>query len=965
MSKYNSRVCNNFWGNVIRQDGLVKNLDGTLSVYIDNGLGTIVPSPISKECCEILSNFKDGVYTYNLDEQKCRWSEGTTNNCENNEPYKFILNTRGNDGSLFTNNENEVCSLTIDFDFLIKMDCDALSTIIKPKNAALPIGFDDVIRKQTKEQIDLLNQIEVKRLECENLRNRKLTLEAQLPRSRYSIFCEITPKHYVADEIPQDDIRIKKNNKKDLTIKTNDSDFVKEPFTRTGFGGGLAFYYNRNSSARTRKSHCLTEPFGLDKWKEILGQTRFDDFINGDINSFSCKDFEIISRENDLILNSGKGGNLLIYACDSEFGVKTNLIKDIERLTKLIEECANGLALLNEKYNNTIKEEVVTKFVNCNTPINVLESINATISLDIVGDNGDLTSVYEKNFFPSIGTGNLYQYLLDNNDSGFYICGLPGIGENTIGCKPIDMGFKSKPVLSTNKSDNLNTEKCKTLVTDLRSSLLIESGLKKEKDGVKTFHNSLEPNIFNSNWVNHSMVIEDKKIINKIRNKKIKLSLKINDNCIDFCVLLDRIKLVKECLVTKKESNLISKSPSFDLKRVIDNKKSWDGTKNREFNISNANDTREIRETKYYTENDKLVINTKEIDLDINIGRGIEVDVYNFIGDYPNILKNKGTCDSCDIQPTIEFQNNINFEFQSNEIFDYMSDRCSGDYINFEELVSEDIETVKLNKIKEIVKTELIDTKNRKTINSYATLKSLYERYLNSFNYVGVNSSKFNYMNMEKFAYLLGDYWVDLIEQVVPATTLWGSVKVYTNTVFDQQKFVYKQYSLINCNDDFGTNITASPINFLPPSGVGVEISTVKIIRNIDLFEDFLETIDIGNIVQPNIKEDSLDIIYIDLNSTIKPSKQTIKEDSLDFITMDLTTVKKEVEDISFRRKSMKDIDEVLEIIDIPNVPKNDKPTIVEVDDIDLNIKYQKCNNPVIYQMNSGSEFIGKIKIIR
>jgi len=46
----------------------------------------------------------------------------------------------------------------------------------------------------------------------------------------------------------------------------------------------------------------------------------------------------------------------------------------------------------------------------------------------------------------------------------------------------------------------------------------------------------------------------------------------------------------------------------------------------------------------------------------------------------------------------------------------------------------------------------------------------------------------------------IGDYWLDLLEQVVPATTIWegcdNSGKIFRNTIFDQNKFNYKKYNL-------------------------------------------------------------------------------------------------------------------------------------------------------------------------
>jgi hypothetical protein len=72
--------------------------------------------------------------------------------------------------------------------------------------------------------------------------------------------------------------------------------------------------------------------------------------------------------------------------------------------------------------------------------------------------------------------------------------------------------------------------------------------------------------------------------------------------------------------------------------------------------------------------------------------------------------------------------------------------------------------------------TELIDVKSRQTLSGYPTLKALYDRYLNSENYCLTTSSKFDYLTVNEFAGLIGDYWVDIVEQVMPATTIWGRV---------------------------------------------------------------------------------------------------------------------------------------------------------------------------------------------
>jgi len=114
-----------------------------------------------------------------------------------------------------------------------------------------------------------------------------------------------------------------------------------------------------------------------------------------------------------------------------------------------------------------------------------------------------------------------------------------------------------------------------------------------------------------------------------------------------------------------------------------------------------------------------------------------------------------------------------------------------------------DIDTSNIN-IKDIfddlVLSNLIDAKSRQTISDYPLLRLFYELYLKA-NNCGKNlSNKFTYDSMFEFMDKIGDYWLDLIEQVVPATTIWegcdNSGKIYRNTIFDQNKFKYKKSSL-------------------------------------------------------------------------------------------------------------------------------------------------------------------------
>ena len=100
----------------------------------------------------------------------------------------------------------------------------------------------------------------------------------------------------------------------------------------------------------------------------------------------------------------------------------------------------------------------------------------------------------------------------------------------------------------------------------------------------------------------------------------------------------------------------------------------------------------------------------------------------------------------------------------------------------------------------QLVQSNLIDVKSRQTISDYPLLRLFYELYLNANNCGKELSGKFTYNTMFDFMDKVGDYWLDLLEQVVPATTIWegcdNSGKIYRNTIFDQNKFKYKKYSL-------------------------------------------------------------------------------------------------------------------------------------------------------------------------
>lgn len=72
----------------------------------------------------------------------------------------------------------------------------------------------------------------------------------------------------------------------------------------------------------------------------------------------------------------------------------------------------------------------------------------------------------------------------------------------------------------------------------------------------------------------------------------------------------------------------------FDLNRTIDNKKSWvEAGKIERKHYSTPN---------YYQEDSKLILNTKEVDVALDVSRGLEYDVYKYIKDFDFPINSTG-----------------------------------------------------------------------------------------------------------------------------------------------------------------------------------------------------------------------------------------------------------------------------------------------------------------------------------
>lgn len=284
---------------------------------------------------------------------------------------------------------------------------------------------------------------------------------------------------------------------------------------------------------------------------------------------------------------------------------------------------------------------------------------------------------------------------------------------------------------------------------------------------------------FATKWVNFKFKLNDNLI-----GKKIKLGFQFINPIPNFKFLLDNIKINKICVVNNEDILNITNQIGFDLTKTIDNKKSWTYT---ETESDRVVDYLDYRNTNYKEKDSRLLINSKEVDLTLNPSKVIENDLFCY-----------------------SVKNDCFFNISGNtDLFLYR--------------FKDEIDGIKnVESFKEFVLTRLIDPTSRQVIRDYPLLRYLFDKYLNL---CGLNQcenlgNQYNYDSLQTFINLVGDYWIDLIEQLVPSSVIWkGATRLYRNTIFDQPKYKYKNYSLLvdcksDCNEYVITGITECTLNY-------------------------------------------------------------------------------------------------------------------------------------------------------
>ncbi len=197
----------------------------------------------------------------------------------------------------------------------------------------------------------------------------------------------------------------------------------------------------------------------------------------------------------------------------------------------------------------------------------------------------------------------------------------------------------------------------------------------------------------------------------------------------------------------------------YNVTKTVDNRKSW------VYHTGSTQRFDDLTQTSYVENDSRLIINTKEVSINLDIARAIECDVYNFNYEHNYPVSNVG-------RP---------FPYPNKE-----STKIDVSQLTFAEYIQE-------------VYSKFIDAKNRKVLSDhrgggYPTLTKLYTDYLNhSLQESGAQSNERSVAFMLNYINKFDKVWPKFVEQLIPATTIFdGGGEKYRNTIFTPQKFVYQ-----------------------------------------------------------------------------------------------------------------------------------------------------------------------------
>ena len=235
-------------------------------------------------------------------------------------------------------------------------------------------------------------------------------------------------------------------------------------------------------------------------------------------------------------------------------------------------------------------------------------------------------------------------------------------------------------------------------------------------------------------------------------------------------------------------------SLGYNLTKTIDNNKSW---------VINEVGVRANLDggynSKYIVDDEKLVLNVKNIDLHLNPAQGLVYDVWYMSREVNYPIPNEGLFyvapTHCD--PTPYSTSNMKMsttQFQAS--FPNVQYPMRGG-VDWTEIDPKPKRQTFFEFAQSFWKN-MINVRNRQYMTNgksmgYPTLESIYWKYLLSEKAIGVENNNFTYDTMIQYVNGLGDYWVRLVEQMIPASTIWNTGIKYENSVFHRQKHAWRR----------------------------------------------------------------------------------------------------------------------------------------------------------------------------
>ena len=202
----------------------------------------------------------------------------------------------------------------------------------------------------------------------------------------------------------------------------------------------------------------------------------------------------------------------------------------------------------------------------------------------------------------------------------------------------------------------------------------------------------------------------------------------------------------------------------FKLRKIVDNNKSWlkDDDKVR---VSTQGDYNAY----YFVDNEKLVLNVKNIDLFMNPSQGLVYDVWDMSRRYDYPIPESGLTVGYPVPGGVD-STFVDPKPKKKTFFEFSQ--------TFWE--------------------NMINVRNRQYITDgktggYPTLQSIFWKYIESEATVGIPTNQYTYQKLIDYVNGIGPYWTKLVEQMIPATTIWNGGTRLENSIFQKQKFVYRR----------------------------------------------------------------------------------------------------------------------------------------------------------------------------